>query len=269
MELSALTLRVLLLFFPGVLCAMLVDALTVHRERTAAEFLTHSFVLGLTSYLLLYSGQWACTGAADLLGVRPPLRVTFIDALLNDKLRIAWGEIVLAGATAVVLGMSVSAGINHKVLYRVGRRLHVTRRRGSPDLWSYVFDSRQTTWISARDLEHGFTYFGWVQEYSETAAIAELWLRDVIVYESATGTKLYEASALYFSQDPRSITIEVLPTELRTGAEDGREGIRPVDADQVQPERAQSRPDYAAAGLHPGAAKATAVQSRAKRAKGK
>lgn len=32
MELSAFTLRIVLLFFPGVLCALLVDALIAHRE---------------------------------------------------------------------------------------------------------------------------------------------------------------------------------------------------------------------------------------------
>ena len=268
MEVSALTLRVLLLFFPGVLCAMLVDALTVHRERTAAQFLTHSFVLDLSSYLLLYAGRWTCAGLADALGLPPPLPVTFIDALLNDKRRIAWGEIILSAGTAVPLGMSVAAGINHKLLYRLGRALHITRRRGSPDLWSYVFDSGQTTWISVRDLEHGFTYFGWVQEYSETVDLAELWLRNVTVYTSATGTKLYEANALYLSQDPRSITIEVLPKELRTGAENEREGLRAVDAKQVQPKRTQSRPDYTAPGLHSGSPGAPA-RSRRRRRKGR
>lgn len=265
MELSALTLRVLLLFFPGVLCAMLVDALTVHRERTPTQFLTNAFVLGFASYLLLYSGQWVCEGAANLLGVRPPRRVTFMDALMNDRLRIAWGEIVLAAGTGIVLGVAVSAGLNHKVLYRMGGRLHVTRRRGTIDLWSYVLDSPQTTWISARDLEHGFTYLGWVQSYSETAAMAELWLRNVTVYQSASGTKLYDADALYLCQDPRSMTIEVLPIELREGADDGGKDVRAVGAKQVQPEWVQSRPDYSAAGLQPGPAPATGRARRGAR----
>jgi hypothetical protein len=262
MEVSALTLRVLLLFFPGVLCAMLVDALTVHRERTATQFLTHSFVLGLTSYLLLYTVQGVCAEVSGVLGLPPPLPVTFIDALLNDKLRIAWGEIVLAGVFAVGLGAALSAGINHKILYRVGRRLHITRRRGSPDLWSYVLDSQQTAWITARDLEHGFAYYGLMQAYSETVDLAELWLRDVVVYASATGTKLYEANALYLSQDPRSITIEVLPTERHTGADDGRKGLRTVDAEQVQPQRKQHRSGPAPAGLHSGSAGASAGTTR-------
>jgi hypothetical protein len=36
MEFSVLTLRVVLLFFPGVLCALVVYELTIQRERTTA-----------------------------------------------------------------------------------------------------------------------------------------------------------------------------------------------------------------------------------------
>jgi hypothetical protein len=268
MEVSALTLRVLLLFFPGVLCAMLVDALTVHRERTAAQFLTHAFVLGLTSYLLLYFGQWTCVGLAYALPLPQPLPVTFLNALLDEKLRIAPGEIALAAAIGVLLGTGVSAGVNHRILFRIGRKLHVTRRRGSPDLWSHVLNFEQTNWVSVRDLDHGFTYVGWVRDYSEIVDLAELWLLEATVFESATGTKLYEANALYLGRDPRSITVEVLPTDSRKRIEDGREDSRAVDAEQSQPERAQSKPDHSASGLHPGSAD-SAARARRKRRKGR
>lgn len=82
MELSELTLRVLLLFFPGVLCAMLVDALTVRRERTPAQFLTASFVLGMGLYLFLALGRTAWAALARLFGTQAPPPVTFFGSLL-------------------------------------------------------------------------------------------------------------------------------------------------------------------------------------------
>lgn len=256
MELSALTLRVLLLFFPGVLCAMLVDALTVHRERTPAKFLTHSFVLGLTSYLLLYTAQWACAGMAARLRLRPPLPVTFLDALLNEKLRIASGEIVLAGGIAIVLGLVVSAGINNQVLHRVTRRMRITRKRGSLDLWSYVLGSPQVNWIIARDLQHGFTYFGWVQEFSETADMAEMWLRNVAVYESDSGTKLYESDGLYFGRDPRSLVIEIVPPDRRERAADERKDVHAPQGEHAGQDGAEPQSDHAAPGLRSRSAEA-------------
>jgi hypothetical protein len=271
MEVSALTLRVLLLFFPGVLCAMLVDALTVHRERTATQFLTHSFVLGLTSYLLLYTVQGVCAQLSGVLGLPPPLPVTFIDALLNDKLRIAWGEIVLAGVFAVGLGAALSAGINHKILYRVGRTLKITRRRGGLDIWGILFDSPRTNWIIARDLEHGLTYFGWLEAYSETNERAELLLSDVAVAESSTGTKLYDSGMLYFAQDAQSLSIEIVSPPADQGVRDGRPEFPPVGTlrgGEVQSGRMESQFQDATAehrNRAPGSARAGPASRQRKR----
>jgi hypothetical protein len=266
MELSALTLRVLLLFFPGVLCAMLVDALTVHRARTPAQFLTNSFVLGLTSYLLLYVGQWACALTAGFLSLRPPSTVTFLDALLNEKVRIASWEVVISGGISILLGLLVSAGINNQLLHRASRRLRITRKRGSLDLWSYVMGSPQVNWIIARDLQHGFTYFGWLQEFSETADMAELWLRNVAVYHSDSGTKLYESDGLYFGRDPRSLVIEIVPADRRTGASDERKDVRASQRKHAGQDGSQPQSDYAAAGLRSCPAEApTGDRTRRKR----
>ena len=43
----------MLLFFPGVLCALVVHSLTIKRERTTPQFLTSAFVYGVSTYLLL------------------------------------------------------------------------------------------------------------------------------------------------------------------------------------------------------------------------
>jgi hypothetical protein len=63
---------VLLLFFPGVLCALVLDALTVHRERTPVQFLTHAFALGMGSYLSLYTVRDAVAAMAQWLRLRQP-----------------------------------------------------------------------------------------------------------------------------------------------------------------------------------------------------
>jgi hypothetical protein len=249
MEVSALTLRVLLLFFPGVLCAMLVDALTVHRQRDSAQLLTHAFVLGLTSYLLLYLGQWGCAGAADVLGLPPPRPVTFVDALLNDKIRISWGEIVLAAWVAFLQGLVISACVNNQLLHRLARRLRITRKRGSLDLWSYVLGSPRANWLLVRDLQYAFTYFGWLEEFSETAEAAELWLRDVEVFDSNTAAKLYGADGLYLSRDPRTLVIEIIPAHETTGAADERKDGRADEGKHPRPDGTQSQSADAAAGL--------------------
>lgn len=258
MEVSALTLRVLLLFFPGVLCAMLVDALTVHRERSSTQFLTNAFVLGLTSYLVLYVGRWACAGLSDVLGLPPPLPVTFVDALLSETVRIAWGEIVMAAGIALVLGLVLSASVNHQLLHRAARRLRITRKRGSLDLWSYALGSPDANWILVRDLQFAFTYFGWLEEFSETGETAELWLRDVQVFDSGTATKLYDSDGVYLSRDPRTLVIEIIPPHGNPGAAHEREAARSRPEKHAEPDGTESESANASARLRPRSAHAAA-----------
>ena len=47
-----LTIKLLLLFFPGIVCFLIVDALIVHRARKLHELVLLSFVYGLLSYVV-------------------------------------------------------------------------------------------------------------------------------------------------------------------------------------------------------------------------
>lgn len=208
MELSTLTVRVLLLFFPGVICAMLVDTLTVHRERTSVQLLTHSFVLGLGSYLSLNALRGGSFWIARLTGSPRPLPVTFFDALTNEKLRISWGEIALATMVGVILAIGVSAAINHRLVHEAANYLKVSRKFGDLDVWGLLFNSPDLGWVTVRDLGYDLTYEGWVDAFSDTSASAELLLRDVRVFRSSSGTQLYETSRVYLARPSDTLVIE-------------------------------------------------------------
>jgi hypothetical protein len=69
-DISGLALRLLLLFFPGVVAALVADALVNHRDRTPFAFGTRAVVLGLLSYLLLAVLRAIINGAAP--SICPP-----------------------------------------------------------------------------------------------------------------------------------------------------------------------------------------------------
>lgn len=52
MDISELTIKLLLLFFPGIVCYLIVDALIVHRERKLHEIFLLSFVYGVLAYVI-------------------------------------------------------------------------------------------------------------------------------------------------------------------------------------------------------------------------
>ena len=61
MEATEFAVRLLLLFFPGVICAYIVDTLTIHKPRTQFLFVLNSLILGLTSYFVYWAALW-CVG---------------------------------------------------------------------------------------------------------------------------------------------------------------------------------------------------------------
>jgi hypothetical protein len=138
MDVSNVTVRVILLFFPSVLCAIIVDALTVHRGRSAVEFLIRAFVLGIGSYLLfdLIFEPWKVLIGA--FGYVPSAHVNLFRALVNEKEPVQWGEILCAAAVAVLLAGAVSGTLNHKLVHRLAHRLNLSRRIGDLDVWSFL-----------------------------------------------------------------------------------------------------------------------------------
>jgi len=207
-EISSVTLRVLLLFFPGVLCAVLLDTLTVHRERTPVQFLTNAFALGMGSYLSLYTLRDASAAVAKWLRLREPRDVRFFDALLNDHVRIAWGEIALAACVAFMLAAGVAAILNHKLFARAAYRVGISRKTGDLDVWGLLFNSHRGETVLVRDVAQDRSYYGFVEGVSESSDNAEILLRDVTVFRNSTSEKLYEVARVYLARDSRHVVIE-------------------------------------------------------------
>lgn len=208
MELSALTLRVLLLFFPGVICALIVHALTVQRERTTAQFMTSAFVLGVWTYLVLAASRAGCAWIARAAGWPQPPDVLFFDVLTNERVRIAWGEIGVSALLAALIAFLVAAADNHYLLHRTAERLGISRRFGAVDVWGYFLDSPHVRWITVRDLASDRTYQGWLDAFSDTGTEPQLLLRDVEVYQNSTGTKLYDRKRVYLAPSKHAFVIE-------------------------------------------------------------
>jgi hypothetical protein len=207
-ELSSITLRVVLLFFPGVLCALVLHALTTHRERTTAQFLTSAFVLGVWTYLVLAASRSACAWIAAAAGWPSPPQVTFFDVLTNQAARISWGEIGLSAVLALLFAFALAAARNHNLLHRAAERLRISRQFGEVDVWGHFMNSPEVRWISVRDLAADRVYQGWLDAFSDSGTEPQLLLRDVEVYQNSTGTKLYERKRVYLAPSRNAVAIE-------------------------------------------------------------
>ncbi len=209
MELSEFAFRVMLLFFPGIICGLIVDALTVHRKRAPFEVSLLAITYGLASYFVYwatihFAGSWL----NNRFHLHMPPDFGFLKALQDDKARLSFVEIAWVCFTSVILGFVLSAASTYKVFHWFARFVKVTRKSGELDVWGYAFNSPSVEFATVRDYRHDLVYDGWIQSFSDDAKASELLLRDVAVYRNSDGTLLYEVGAVYISFQPNEMAIE-------------------------------------------------------------
>jgi len=208
MEISELTIRILLLFFPGIICTLIVDSMTVHRERNTFVFVVHSFVFGLSCYLIFYFAKYVLDQIPYITGFIDP-KVNFLDALLNTKVPIDYFELIKTTIyVAIPFALFISWLLNDKVFHRFAQRLRVTRKFGEIGVWEYVFGQQNIGWVWVRDIKNDLVFQGLLKAFSDSADDNELLLIDVTVFRNSTGDKLYKVDGLYIARDRNEMTIE-------------------------------------------------------------
>lgn len=208
MQFSELTIKLLLIFFPGIIAAFIVDNLTSHRERDFKIFLLHAFILGMSSYFPLYLIEWINNTIVRLNGLNASWKVSFLKYLTDGKNDINFSEVFWALVFSIIIGFGIVALINHNVFHKIAKRMKITKKFGSLDVWSHVFESPQTLWVVVRDISDDLMYEGWVSAFSDTYDTNELLLREVAVYRNSTAEKLYEIEGIYLTRKKDEIVIE-------------------------------------------------------------
>ena len=181
MTLTDLTVKLLLLFLPGIVCFMTVDTLTVHRERKGHEIFLLTFLYGLLSYLtyaLLRSVYvllaWVAVAALHCLpfaGVRglstPSLRLSIFRSLCDSSKAVDLVEVLIATLVAVLLGLAISFARDRCWLHNLASRFHISRKFGQLNVWSFVINSPDVQWATVRDLDNNLMFQGYILAFSD------------------------------------------------------------------------------------------------------
>ena len=202
MNLDQVTLQLLLIFFPGVLCAYLVDTFTSHPKASQFRFVLNTFLFGVASYFLYTLALTLCGVSLSEFRYIALLSGTEVDECLIYEIAAVCGVAVLLGLAAV--GIST-----YRLHYRILKALRLTKRAGDEDLWSHMFNLPGVSWVVVRDLRNNLAYHGYVQGFSYRYAEAELLLRDVTVYQNDTGIFMHNAHLQYLSLESDCIAIEI------------------------------------------------------------
>src|SRR5260370_12948495 len=193
MALTDLAIRLLVLFYPGIVCFLIVEALTVHQERKTHEVIFFTFLYGMLSYLIYGLIAYAsCIRCSAQDGVYlAPFEISFFGSLTGEPKAVPSGgdkadanptgpssvhrqldflEILWVTLCAIALALVWSWGDQKKLLHWFARTLHVSRKLGEP-VWTAAFSAPDHKWWVVRDLNRKLmfqVYVGWISDVEET-----------------------------------------------------------------------------------------------------
>lgn len=209
MDVSLLTIRLIVLLIPGVIAAILLEKLTIHDKWTSFNFIVYSTTLGALSYVVCFFAieiwrlaRWVLCLSTDW----PEIQVW--NALFNSDTPISPLEIAFACLAGVVLSLVLSYVVYKQLLFKFASWLGVSNKYGDLNLFSFFLSHDDISWVWIRDSRSGLTYEGLVDTVSESENNREVVLKDVKVYSSNDSTFMYETEYVYLSGLSNPIVIQ-------------------------------------------------------------
>jgi len=122
-------LRIVLLFFPEILCVLLVENLVPTRGWSDARFALYSLVLGLGSYLAF------AFGIAVVHWEWPPRIGFFRELASQGPLDLDYQELLSVSGVALVVGLMVCTVLNRHYLQKIAQLIRISNKFGDLDVW--------------------------------------------------------------------------------------------------------------------------------------
>jgi len=209
MGLDLVTVRLLLIFFPGIICSIIIQSFTDNPKWSNFKFITNSFVLGVFSY--------AIYDIFSIFGLSNDSS-SFIAKILLPTKEIAIGSsdflpVFPVTIISLILGLLLTGVDTHKLHFKILQRLKLTKKSGLPDTWAVFMNIEKTGWILVRDIKNNLIYAGWLESFSQDSKNPEVLLSGVNVYTNSTAMFLYKVDLQYLKLDSNNIQIEVIKNQ--------------------------------------------------------
>lgn len=211
MNISELTLKLIILLLPGIISANIYGKLTFRsKPKSNFMFILTSIVFGVASYLSLQVFvSIPVLFKNTLYGQRLNYDVlnTFKD--LNGTNAIPYLEVIWGTLLGIAIAF-IAAGIDHKkYINRLGNLLNLTSKYGDENLFMKFLNSPEIDYVYVRDIANKLTYTGNIDSYSETEEFKEIVLGNVEVYNYPESELLYSIDRIYLCLPSNSVIIEL------------------------------------------------------------
>jgi len=225
MDITELTLKLIILLIPGIISANLYGKLTFRsKPKDSFMFILTAIVLGVLSYLSLQIIQDCKVLFLNEVCCYKREFIT-LDAFENigSTSAIPYSEVLWSSILSVVVGF-IAAGIdNWKIINRLGSYFRLSNKFGEENLYMKFLNSPDVEYVYVRDIPNNLTYFGYIESYSETENFKEIVLGNVSVYDYPDSNLLYDLEKAYLCFPANNIVFE-LAKNIDNGTEAQKDG---------------------------------------------
>lgn len=216
MTATEFTLKLLFLFFPGIISFLILDSFTDHRKAEVHHWVVYSFALGVCDYLIYYLICRFCYGAEFLMAFQ---RIANGDMTL-DFVEIAWVSLI-----AILFGAFVTAAINRSWIFNFVSKIGISNKYSEPSLLNYLICrdlAELDKWVRIRDFENDIIYEGYIKAYSDPREnVDALTLKDTRVYVLSSGEHIYDVNVSYIPIKQEKMIVEFFQDDKKSeGCED-------------------------------------------------
>lgn len=209
LEITVLTIKIMLILFPGIVTTKIVNRLTERKKETVGEFFIRAFVYGFITYIIAYAFALLinficksfCYGYINISEKENIINLKFYENLLNidENFSIQYHNLIITTIVSVIFSFIISKIDNGGYLNKFAQKIKVTNKFSENDVWGNIFNNIDNIgWITIRDFEKNLMYQGWPKKFSSFHEDKELLLENVIVFNNLTGERLFERELMYF-----------------------------------------------------------------------
>jgi hypothetical protein len=199
MEISELTLKLIIILIPGAIATKIYQKISIHEKWTSFQFTVNSIILGGISYLITELIIEKCYEDHRL--------IKFWGNLPAEN--IPFDLVIKTCIIGFFLSLLVSALDRYKTVNRIAKTLLISNKYGDENLYSYFLNGRDVLEVYIRDFENNSTYHGLIDSYSEQESFCEIVLYNVAIYDNVGDNEPYYLDKIYLSRPKDKITIEL------------------------------------------------------------
>ena len=202
MESTELTVRLIILFVPGIIVTFVYEICQHRQDLSNRDFVINVVMSAFITYSVTYLFLKAFGGES-----------TFLDALLDSSKQINKTEVLLASALAVVFGYLEVKLVRRMMVFTKEREELNKKVRLS--VWDDLFDEGDgyDGHVKVILKEQGVVYDGYVEKYSASLSNRkELFLKNAVKYDLATGNEIRrDINGIYLQiRDDEDVIMEML-----------------------------------------------------------